>query len=563
MISVINIFSFVEKACNKGAGITRTTGLKKIFPKVEDAFVSVSSKINQGKKYAQEAVQQTVFGQNQDVFIYDKFARKIKNSGITIFSNLFGDKAFLGMITKYCLSSSKKIPIPRNFTELFQLLIEQTTGSTKLAQIVSDNKELIKRVPFVSMREAISNTKSNCFFSRNIEEAQAVLTQAFPKKTYTINKELSSASISDVYLAHDNEGNEIILKMIKKGLSRERLELEEKIYLRVAKEFADNPQEYKKYKDVINGCYSEFMGALSFSNERLNNEMLSKGAKRFRVAPIIDVSNDGSCILMKRANGIRMDKLLKLLTIYKQIPAYFNLRYADEISKNKWLSNPEQVIEQLPDAIIKTFDEQFMFLKKGGKSIMHGDPHSGNFFITADKKGRLIPEFIDTGSCVVRTDKEILENIKFFTDYCLGNTKGITLYYMEKCNYKGKDKEQIVKKISEELYEKVFKKKKITDLKLVLSNIDNILSRYGFNLPMENINALKAQLQFYSVALQTAKLSEKPLNVITLIRDLPKAVIKMLLYGKNPVPAMVQSIKHCCNNIESAVGATFQFSSKM
>ena len=194
---------------------------------------------------------------------------------------------------------------------------------------------------------------------------------------------------------------------------------------------------------------------------------------------------------------------------------------------------------------------------------MHGDPHSGNFFITADKKGCLVPEFIDTGSCVIRTDKEILENVKFFTDYCLGNTKGIVLYYIEKSGYNGKDKDALVQKLSKVLYEKIFKKKKITDINVVLSNIDSVMNSYGLSLPMENVNAMKAQLQFYSVALEAAKLSQKPLNVLTVIKDLPKAVFKMFLYGKNPFPAIIQSVKHCCQNIENTVGATFQFTSKI
>ena len=559
MVSINKIFLFVEKCCNKGAGFSRATGLKRVFPKINNAFVSVSSKIKNGKICARNATAQSVFGKDTEIYLYEKFAGKIKTSGAVIFTNLLKDRDFMGMVARFCLTSRKRMPIPKNFTELFQLLIEQSTGLTKLAQIVSDNKTLMSKLPFASLREAAANSKSNCFFTRSVKEAQSLLSQAFFKKPYKIIKELSSASISDVYLISDNEGSYKILKMLKKGLSRERLELEEKIYLRVAKEFASTPTEYKKFKDIINGCYSEFIGALSFTNEKLNNEILAKGAKRYRVAQILEVSQDGSCLIMNKAEGIRMDKLLKILYAYKQMPKYFNLRYADEIAKNPWLANPQRVISKLPDTIIRTFDEQYMFMKKGGKSVMHGDPHSGNFFISADKKGCLIPEFIDTGSCVVRTSKEILENVKFFTDYCLGNTKEIVLYYMKKSNYQGKNKKKFLQKVSKELYDKVFNKKKITDIKTVLANIDTVLNGYGLSLPIENINALKAQLQFYSVASEAAHLSGKPLNPLIIIKDLPKAVFKMFLYGKNPIPAIIQAIKHCCKNIENVVGATFQF----
>ena len=73
MISVNKIFLFVESCCNKGAGISRATGIKKIFPKVNDAFVSVSSKIKRGKKSAGCAAAQDILEKDAGLYFYDKF----------------------------------------------------------------------------------------------------------------------------------------------------------------------------------------------------------------------------------------------------------------------------------------------------------------------------------------------------------------------------------------------------------------------------------------------------------------------------------------------------------
>ena len=68
------------------------------------------------------------------------------------------------------------------------------------------------------------------------------------------------------------------------------------------------------------------------------------------------------------------------------------------------------------------------------------------------------------------------------------------------------------------------------------------------------------QLQFFSLAYNAAKLSEKPLSVITVVKDLPIAILKMFLHGKKPFSAMLPTIKHGINNIDTAVGTSYQFS---
>ena len=191
---------------------------------------------------------------------------------------------------------------------------------------------------------------------------------------------------------------------------------------------------------------------------------------------------------------------------------------------------------------------------------MHGDPHPGNLFISADKKGRLIPIFIDTGSCIVRDEKQIIDDVRFFADYYLGNTKGIARHFVEICAGDKKDKASLIATLAEEFKRKVFERKKITNIKLVFDNMNSILQSHNLKLPEERILATKAQLQFFSLAYNAAKLSKKPLSVITVVKDLPIAIFKMFLHGKKPFSAMLPTIKHGINNIDTAVGTSYQFS---
>ena len=560
MVAIGNIFITTGKICEKSSKITSSLRLNKVFPTINNKFDSISSKVNNGISIAQNAREQRVIlGKGQNNY-FDNFLGKIKKSGIIAFAKLVTDRDFMLMLIKYGTLDPKRIIIPKSLTQLVQLLIEQTTGGTKLAQLMSCDKSIMAKIPFNSVKEALLNTKTNCFFSRTMPEAQQVIDNSFKKGTYIIQKELSSASIGDVYLARDIDGKQIILKLLKKGLSREKLELEEKIFLRIIKELSETPEEYTKYKKIISSCYSDFISSLSFATEKNNNKILAKKAKRYSVTPIINISDDGKCLVMEKAKGIQMNKLLAVLHKYRENPENFASRYAEEIAKNPWLANPERVINSLSDSIIKTFDEQFMFLKKGGKSVMHGDPHPGNFFITTNKKGHLIPEFIDTGSCVIRNENQILEDIKFFANYYLGNTKGIAEHFVKICDPSKGDKTKIIEKITKDFDEKIFNKRKITNMKLVLDNMFAILNAHGLKLPTENVIATKAQIQFYSLLLEIAKLSGKAVNVFTVIKDLPRAVIQMFIHGKNPIFPMLPTVKHSIKNIEKAVGTSYQFS---
>ena len=256
----------------------------------------------------------------------------------------------------------------------------------------------------------------------------------------------------------------------------------------------------------------------------------------------------------------QMNKLVEILKDYKANPTEFATKYAKEIEKNPWLKNPEKVIKELSSTLLKTFDEQFLFLKKGGKTLMHGDPHTGNFFVTADENGKLIPEFIDTGNCVARTSNQVKQDISFFSNYLVGNSQGIAKYFIEQCAYTGADKQAKIWELAADIEKNIFgKKQQITKFGDVQGSLMSILKKHGLSMSPENATAMKAQMQFFSAISEAGKLSGKTFDITTLMKDIPQAIWGMVKNGENPWVALKEAVKFAIHNQQRAVGTAYQF----
>lgn len=435
-------------------------------------------------------------------------------------------------------------------------------GPTKFAQIISGSpKDMAKiEAKYPELAKAMKETRSHCSFSRSMEEAQQLINSSFPGQKLVIQKEMSAGSIGAAYIVKKPDGSTAVVKMLKKGVTKETLDAEEELTMRVLKELSSSPEEYAKNKEMFKTYYKDWKEELNFFSEYKNNKLLATGAKRYKVADITDISKDGSCILMDMAHGIQMNKLVEILKDYKANPTEFATKYAKEIEKNPWLKNPEKVIKELPSTLLKTFDEQFLFLKKGGKTLMHGDPHTGNFFVTADENGKLIPEFIDTGNCVARTSNQVKQDISFFSNYLVGNSQGIAKYFIEQCAYTGADKQAKIWELAADIEKNIFgKKQQITKFGDVQGSLMSILKKHGLSMSPENATAMKAQMQFFSAISEAGKLSGKTFDITTLMKDIPQAIWGMVKNGENPWVALKEAVKFAIHNQQRAVGTAYQF----
>lgn len=437
------------------------------------------------------------------------------------------------------------------------------TGPTKLAQIISNDAEMMSKIDekMPILGEALRKTKAECGFSRTFDEASAYLEECFPGKGYQLKKELGAGSIGATYLAQDASGNNVVVKMIKKGVSVESLMQEEELMLKTLQDTC-SPEEFAKKEVMVRDLYRNWSEELNLTQCLEYNRTFAQGAKRYSVAKVLEVSENGKSLVMNMAEGIQMNNLMDILKAYKADPANFSTKYADLIAKNPWLADPEKVIRELPETLTKSFSEQFLFLRDGGTTLMHGDPHTGNFFIRADEKGRLIPEFIDTDNCVLRTSTQVKADVSMFTNYLVGNSNKVAEYFVNLTDCAPEDKQKYIEIISKDLKEVIFDKKcNITDYSTMLDNVNVILKNHGLNMSLDNSTALKAQFQFMKVIGETHQLAGDScsINFLTLIKDIPRATFDMVKTRVNPYSCVKDAMFYTFRNPSLTVANAGQF----
>lgn len=562
-----SLSSFAVDLYHSGAAVFKK-GVSYVSREAKDVFANhtaIGRRLKSGIVDARDSFKQgfTKFTQGENV---DGYIQSIKSKSWGVTKTLYKDKKFTDALAEYAARRGvfNYTCEGKSHEKIFQELIEMSgVGPTKFAQIISSNNQIMSKIKTPELQAAIRNTRSHCSFSRNLSEAQKVVDKAFPNGGYVLEKELSAGSIGAAYLVKRPDGSTAVLKMLKNGVTKEQLDMEEKIFTRVVKEFSSTPEEYAKNKNMLQSWYKDWKEELNFSTEFANNKLLATGAKRYKVAAVTDLSKDGTCLVMDKANGIQMNKLVNILEDYKANPAEFATKYSKEIAENPWLANPEKVMKELPKTLLKTFDEQFLFLKKNGKTMMHGDPHTGNFFITADANGKLIPEFIDTGNCVARSASQIKEDIKFFSNYMVGNSEGVAKYFVDQCGYSRADKALVTSQIAKDIETYIFgKKQKITKFVDIQNSISEILKKHGLQMSAENATAMKAQMQFFTAVSEAGKLSGQSFDMATLLKDIPQAVFGMIKNGVNPWSALKDALKFAYYNQQRAVGTAYQFSIK-
>ncbi len=533
---------------------------------------------------------------------YNKSA--IKNAP-RIFMSLKNDKKFLGVLNRFAQKMKLGDVKWENMSEeeIIQLVLQKSgVGPCKFAQIISSDEAIMSKLS-PKLQTVIKKTQSENPFSRTLSEAQAIVDSSFNKQSkflplnqgnkaspikqgdfntsgIKLEKALSAGTVGEAYLAKTSDGKEVIVKMIKENVDQEQLALEETIFKRIISEIAPDEITKQKHINMLKNLYSDWKKELNFKYEYEYNKLLQKGAKRYKVADIKEISGNNRVIIMDKADGIQMNHLMKMLKAYKENPALFAERYADEIKANPWLASPEKVIADLPECITKAFDEMCLFMRNGKTAIMHGDPHMGNYFITTNEKGKLIPTFIDTGNCVTRDAKQIKSDLSFLTNYFVGNSKGVAKYFVEQCerdtNLLAKkmqtsnllpaskqSDDELVNKLAAEIQKTIFgKNQNITDVEAVQKTIMTILEKYGLSMRPEAATALKAQMQFYTGITEAAALSGNKINVGTIVKDIPNALYYMVKSKSNPFSTIKEASKYMFMDQEQASKTMYQFLTK-
>ena len=209
--------------------------------------------------------------------------------------HILNDKEFKTILSRYVSKNNFTEAIPKNLSleEITMLMLQKAgVGPAKFAQIISSDAEVMSRFS-PRLQEVIKRTQSENPFSRTLTEAQDIVNRAFAPRQKAIGtikegslvkseielvKPLSAGTVGEAYLAKTADGKEIIVKMIKKNIDAEQLEMEEQIYTRLIHEFAPNEATAETQIKMLHNLYKDWNKELHFTQEFRYNKQLQKGA---------------------------------------------------------------------------------------------------------------------------------------------------------------------------------------------------------------------------------------------------------------------------------------------
>ena len=394
------------------------------------------------------------------------------------------------------------------YTELEELLL----GSKNIDNILNSNlpnaekiealtKENIFAVKFKQIslsKDSDSLTRAlreECPPTRTLEEAQEFINNGIGNG-YKVSKLLGVGTVAETYLAKDKNGKEVCIKIIKNGISKEKITKDKEAFLEMVKNLEGKTEKEKEMlikniQDLADGIIKE----VDLKNEMLAAEKLAKNTQVANVVKPIEVKNN--IYIMEKANGISLESLVKLNELewyikhYKKIVsehpnssfwkeelAEVQQKYDAIVSRTPNFKdvtlNPDN-ISYLIDEYSKVLTEQFHKFDKDGKAI-HADIHPGNIFIDVQalktRKGKPFT-LIDTGNIVEQNAEQSIRAMNLTSYIKRANVPDLTEYVLDGAILPaGMTKEAAAEKISAELKKCFFD----NETKLGQMNTDSFLA---------------------------------------------------------------------------------------
>lgn len=234
--------------------------------------------------------------------------------------------------------------------------------------------------------------KENCPQSRNLTQAQEYINEKLGENQYTLSKLVGVGTIAETYLAVNKEGKEVCIKILKEGISEEKILKDKNSFIQMVENTEQiSPQEKHFLIENINNIAEGVLQEVNFANEKNAALELAKVTKNAKVVKPIDVINN--VYIMEKADGISLQHLIKEL-------------YNSNCTINLTESDAKNLIDLYQNALI----EQFAKINAEGK-IIHGDIHPGNIFIDIEglKQGKKdCLTLIDTGNTINQTSENAI-----------------------------------------------------------------------------------------------------------------------------------------------------------
>lgn len=334
------------------------------------------------------------------------------------------------------------------------------------------------------LAEIITRFKSDCPQSRTVEEAQEYISKTYNDK-YTIikDKALGVGTIAETFLAKDNTtGKEVVIKMIKKGISPEKIAQDRTDFINIIKSNTTLSEKNINYMTrKADSLYDAWAKELDLAQEMEATKILGKNAKHYNTATPIEIKDN--IYVMEKAPGIQFNQFIEQMQ-----------------KENKTLSKKD--IFYLIKNYSQVFFEQLLSVPKNGMKVMHADPHPGNIFIDITNKEKPFT-FIDTGNVLRYTPEEAIENTLNHLDYLIGNARGIAKALLRNADLP----EGMTQKQAQEIVEKGLKERVYNGhTNLIGGNIFQDVNEIGIKIMNENgiipnqnnTNLLKAETTYWT-----------------------------------------------------------------
>lgn len=440
-------------------------------------------------------------------------------------------------------------------------------------------------------QKIIQNIKSNCPVSRTIDEAQEMIDSIFGKSKYIIDRSgkkeglLGVGSIAESYLAKNENGEEVVIKLVKKHLQDgTKIAKDQENLLKKIDEKSDivdgfrirfGPDKYTITKkdrqdydinQVKNMC-KVWGQETDLTQEAKSASQIKSQATKYQAINAIE-AKDGAFV-MEKAKGIQLD---------------------DPNIAEKWKEAglSEEDFSNFVDNYIGAYCEQLFSLPKAGEKVVQSDPHGGNILVdlanvkNINQRGATSPiTIIDYGNTTKTNRLKAVENLFSHMDYLFGNTDAIASNILDGAQLNGKSKKAMIDELSKKLQEDIFN----CDTKIDVTNpveIFRTVNTYCTKFMQENniipnasnINQMKAEETYIMSNLGCIKriadgcnydlstVIDKKRIIKQLVKEMSKSVCTSL--KTNPIFTMKQvfsRIKFILKNPEiafSCLGGNFE-----
>ncbi len=412
--------------------------------------------------------------------------------------------------------------------EQIQALMENSNILlSKFAQTFSSNDSLPPEI-----QKIFKQFTSNCTVSRNMAQAQSLADELYGAGKYTIKKSFGAGTIGETYLAKTADGTEVVIKMLKEGVTPEKFAQDRAMFVKYINEFVTDSAE-KEYKlNLINSMFDAWDRELDFSLEAHGAKSMAEGAKRFRVAQTLEIGTKNGqniSLVMEKANGVKLDSLLEMIKLYKENPSEYFAKYAKEIEANPALKNPDSWMRDLGVAYQRAQNEQAMFVGTSGTRTIHADPHPGNVFVDFDAStGKPKIVYIDTGNVIERTNLQTLQDIGMSLNMLIGNSRGIADSMLDGAILpKGANKAEIAQRFAQLLDERLYKAGiNLKNTQYTQNAINGIMKELNIVPNAGNSNLMKSAIQRIETSRAINRICGTTSSKAVDIKDLAAGIIK-------------------------------------